>query len=252
MLPRLSDWVRLYIGPAQTVLVRRQRGFRALVTIRRETFASEFDALLVAVRSELALLPARTPVHVILSNHLVRFVLVPFSPQVVGTAALAAVARQAFRHVHGPAADDWAVSVSAVGERVRVAAAVDGRIRQGIIDAARSAGVHIGAIDPLLMDGFNTARPHLLASGWFATVEPARVTLLRTVDGEWARVVSARCDGDWRSTIRQLAEREAPWVEPGGDTFCQVAEYAIDDAEAPDHPVQRVISLMPSSMREAA
>lgn len=252
MLPRLSDSARLYIGPAQTVLVQNHRGLHARVAVRRETFEPEVDGLLVAVRSELASLPSRTPVHVILSNHLVRYVLVPFSPQVVGTVALGTVARQAFRHVHGPAADDWAVSVSAVGERTRVAAAVDQHLMQGIIDAGRSAGVHISAIDPLLMDGYNAARPHLFASGWFATVEPGRVTLLRTVDGEWARVVSARCNADWRSTIRQLADREAPWVEPGSDTFCQVAEYAIDDAESSVQPVQRVISLVPSSMPEAA
>jgi len=252
VLPRLSDSARVYIGPAQTVLALHHRGLHARVATRRETFEPGVDALLAAVRSELASLPSRTPVHVILSNHLVRYVLVPFSPQVVGTAALGTVAQQAFRHVHGSAADDWAVSVSAVGERVRVAAAIDERLRQGIIDAGRSAGVHVGAIDPLLMDGYNAARPHLLASGWFATVEPARVTLLRTVDGEWARVVSARCDADWRSAIRQLADREAPWVEPGSDAFCQVAEYAIDDHEASAHPVQRVISLVPSALPEAA
>ena len=247
-----SDSARLFIGPAQSVLVLQRRGLRSRIAIRRKSFEPDIDSLLVTVRGELASLPSRTPVRVILSSHLVRYALVPFSPRVVGAVALNTVAQQAFRHVHGAVVDNWAVAVSAVGERTRAAAAVDERLRQGIIDAAQSTGVHLNAIDPLLMDGYNAARPQLLSSGWFAVVESGRVTLVRTAGGDWARVVSARCDADWRSTICQLVEREAPWVEPGGHRFCQIADYLVDNADAPLQPVLRVISIAPSPMLEAA
>lgn len=252
MLPRLTDAAHLWLAPDRCVTVLQHRGLRTRAAVRRVTCESGIDSLLAAVSGELQTLPARTPVRVTLSNHLVRFALVPFSPHVVGDGALAGMARQAFRHVHGSVADEWSVSVSANGLRTRVAAAIDTRLQQGLIDGARSAGVFLAAIDPLLMHGFNAAREQLFASGWFAVAEPGRVTLARTRDGDWVRVVSTRCGDDWRGAIVQLVSREAPWVEAGSDGFCQVADFSFEQEDAPPQLAQRVISVMPHPQLEVA
>jgi len=252
VLPRLTDAAHLWLAPDRCVTVLRHRGLRSRAAVRRLTCAPGLDGLLAAARGELAALPARTPVRITLSNHLVRYELLPFSPHVVGHGALVAVAQQAFRHVHGEVAERWAVSVSATGMRTRIAAAIDTQLRAGLIDAARGAGVFLAALDPLLMDGYNAAREHLFASGWFAVAEPGRVTLARTVDGEWARIVSARCGDDWRDAIVQLVNREAPWVEAGSDGFCQVAELSFGQGDAPPQLAQRVISVLPNPLQEAA
>jgi hypothetical protein len=78
------------------------------------------------------------------------------------------------------------------------------------------------------------------------------VTLVRTLDGEWVRVVSTRCDDDWRGAIVQLVSREAPWVEADGDGFCQVAEFSFGQEDAAPQLAQRVISVMPNPLQEAA
>lgn len=252
MLPRLSDAAHLWLAPDRCVTVLQHRGLRSRAVVRSVPCAPGTEGLLAAARGELEALPARTPVRVTLSNHLVRYELVPFSPHVVGHGALATVAQQAFRHVHGAVAERWDISVSATGMQTRIAAAVDTPLRQGLIDAARAAGVFLAAVDPLLMEAYNAAREHLFASGWFAVAEPGRVTLVRTVGGEWVRVVSTRCGDDWRDAIVQLVHREAPWVEVDSDRFCQVADFSFGQGDTPPHLTQRVVSVMPNPLREAA
>lgn len=252
MLPRLSDTALLRLAPDRAVLLRHHRGLHARTNVRGRELAAGTEALLAAVREELADLRPRTPVHVSLSNRLVRFALVPFSARVVGEAQVAMMARQAFRRVHGAVADQWAVSVSAAGERTRVAAAVDQDLKQGLIDAAAAAGVYLQAIDPLFMDAYNGARSHLLASGWFAVVEPGRVVLARTSGGDWMRLAAARCDGDWRATIERLVARERPWTEGDDERFCQVADYTGEEHASALAPELRVVSLANTHLQEAA
>ena len=235
MLPRWSDVaeVRLDAGGVGVRLAHRGRHGRVS---HRYSAVADGQSLADVVQDELRRLPSRTPVHIRVSNHLVRYALLPFNEAIVGEAAVQAVARQAFRHVHGAAADGWAVTVTdgAPGMH-RIAAAIDATLKQGLVDAARAAHVHMASIDPLLMSGFNAAREHLLATGWFAVVEPGKVVLVRTVDADWRRVVGARCDGHWRRTIQRLVQRELPWVEGSGETFCQVALYGWpDEAEGMD------------------
>jgi hypothetical protein len=210
--------------------------------------------LLDVVRDELRRLPPRTPVHFRVSNHLVRYALVPFNAAVVGAAATEAVARQVFRHVHGASADGWSVSVTEGGPgAARMAAAIDGTLRQGLLDAARDAHVHVAAIEPLLMTGFNAAREHLLATGWFAVVEPGKVVLARTVDGRWHRITTARCDGHWRHTVQGMIRRELPWAEGEGERFCQVALFGwADEAEGMDCAMHVISAAGDAELREAA
>jgi hypothetical protein len=215
---------------------------------------SDGHPLLDVVRDELRRLPPRTPVHFRLSNHLVRYALVPFNAAVVGVAATQAVARQVFRHVHGAVADGWDVSVTeGAPGTVRVAAAIDGTLRQGLLDAARAAHVHVAAVEPLLMIGFNAAREHLLATGWFAVVEPGKVVVARTVDGQWRRIAAARCDGHWRDTIQGLIRRELPWVDGEGERFCQAALFGwADEADGMDFTMHVISAAGEAELREAA
>lgn len=242
MLPRWSDVaeVRVNVDGVGVLLAHRGRDRRVS---HRWAAVGENGSLLESVRGELHRLPPRTPVHFRLSNQLVRFALIPFSPEVAGQAAIQALARQAFRHLHGAVADQWTVTVTeATPGTHRVAAAIDTALLQGLLDAAGAAHVHVAALEPLLMVGFNAARTHLLATGWFAVVEPGKVVLARTVDGDWRRVVASHCDGHWRRTVQSLIQREAPWAEGPGETFCQVAHFGWADEVDGMSVTMRVIS----------
>ena len=253
MLPRWSDVADVRINADGVGVLLSHRGRHGRVTHRWSGVADE-RPLLEVVRDELRRLPPRTPVHLRVSNHLVRYALVPFNAAVVGAAATQAVARQVFRHVHGAVADGWAVSVTdAAPGAPRVAAAIDGTLQQGLIDAARAAHVHVAAIEPLLMTGFNAGREHLLATGWFAVVEPGKVVLARTIDGAWHRIAAARCDGHWRRTVQGLIRRELPWIEGDGELFCQVARFGwADEAEGMGLTMQVISAAGDAELREAA
>lgn len=253
MLPRWSDVADVRVSADGVGVSLMHRGRHGTVTHRWTGVAAD-RPLLEVVREELRRLPPRTPVHLRVSNHLVRYALVPFNAAVVGAAATDAVARQVFRHVHGPVADSWAMSVTEGGPGVtRVAAAMDDSLRQGLLDAARGAHVHVAAIEPLLMTGFNAGREHLLATGWFAVVEPGKVVVVRTVNGNWSRIATARCDGHWRRTVQGLIRRECPWVEGDGERFCQVALFGWpDEAEGMGWTMHVISAAGDADLREAA
>lgn len=252
MLPRWSDVAEVRVNADGVGVRLAHRGRSGRVSHRWAAVAAD-RPLLDVLRDELQRLPARTPVHFRVSSHLVRYALVPFNAAVAGAAATEAVARQVFRHVHGSVADGWAISVSDGAPGVaRVAAAMDDALKQGLLDAARRAHVHVAAVEPLLMTGFNAAREHLLATGWFAVVEPGKAVVARTVDGRWTRIASARCDGHWRQTVQGLIRRELPWVEGEGEAFCQVALFGwADEAEGMGWTMH-VIRTAGDELREAA
>jgi hypothetical protein len=253
VLPRWSDVADIRVNADGVGVRLAHRGRHGRVT-HRWSGVADGRPLLDVVGDELRRLPPRTPVHFRLSNHLVRYALVPFNAAVVGVAATQAVARQVFRHVHGAVADGWDITVTeGAPGAVRVAAALDGTLRHGLLDAAQAAHVHVAAIEPLLMTGFNAAREHLLATGWFAVVEPGKIVLARTVNGQWHRIAAARCDGHWRHTIQGLIQRELPWVEGEGERFCQVALFGwADEAEGMDHAMHVISAAGDADLREAA
>ena len=253
MLPRWSDVAEVRVNADGVGVRLAHRGRGARVTHRWSGVAQD-RPLLDVVREELQRLPARTPVHLRVSSHLARYALVPFSAAVVGSAASHAVARQVFRHVHGAVADGWAISVMEGGPGVtRVAAAMDDTLKQGLLDAARRAHVHVAAVEPLLMTGFNAAREHLLATGWFAVVEPGKAVVVRTENGSWSRIATARCDGHWRQTVQGLIRREVPWVQGDGERFCQVALFGwADEAEGMGWTTHVISTAGDADLREAA
>ena len=253
MLPRWSDVADVRVNADGVGVLLSHRGRHGRVT-HRWSGVADGRPLLDVVRDELRRLPPRTPVHLRVSNHLVRYALVPFNAAVVGEAATQAVARQVFRHVHGAVADGWAVSVTeAAPGATRVAAAIDGTLQQGLLDAARAAHVHVAAIEPLLMTGFNAGREHLLSTGWFAVVEPGKVVVARTIDGVWGRIAAARCDGHWRRTVHGLVRRELPWIEGHGEGFCQVALFGwADEANGMGLTMQVISAVGEDELREAA
>jgi hypothetical protein len=237
--PWLRNTLEVELAPGHVNLVHRERGLtrRGLrTTLRNERLRVEdaHDAAVWhgAVQALQAALPDRAGrphhVRVILSSHLVRYTLVPWSDALSDAAEEEAYARHCFERVHGEAAAQWELRVSAdCAGAPMLASAVDAQLLNALRDGFAAAGVRLDSIQPRLMAVCNDYRRRLQGRhAWLALLEPGRLCLALRQQGGWARVRSMRIGPGWREELALLLEREAYLADPGAaarDVFVWVS-----------------------------
>jgi hypothetical protein len=214
--PSWRDQLRIGLCPDRLLLAAYGRGFRPRL-VKTETVAFEpssqtpWAAPLAALPAAIARAGLRRPkVTVVLSNHFVRYAVLPWSAALRNDAAWQALARHHFAGVHGPASEGWAVRLSARSLRgARVAAAIDAALLDGLARAIGESGASFESAQPYLMAAFNRAcRAVGKESCWLAVEEPGRLTLALLLDGSWRSVRSRRADGAWPDILPETLERE--------------------------------------------
>ena len=144
-----------------------------------------------------------------LSNHLVRYALVPWSDALSTAAEEEAYVRHHFVKVHGERAKAWALRASeaAPGEP-RLASAIDAALVDALRKAFEGKKAKLVSIQPALMARFNAARDALPGEGaWLVVAEQERACIALHGGRGWRSVQNAR--GPWRATL----ERERHRVE---------------------------------------
>jgi hypothetical protein len=165
-----------------------------------------------ALRSALLTLRARgLKLQIILSEHFVRYGLVPWSEDLVRDSERLAFARLAFREVYGALADGWEICLDeAPAGEPGLACAVDRLLLNEIQDAAVSVGAHIEEIVPALADCLNKHRRLLQAREFcLANVEGGRVTFAFRTGAGWHAIRSRRINGLLPDDLPTLLKQEA-------------------------------------------
>ena len=154
---------------------------------------------------------------VMLSSRLVHYALVPWSDALGDADEEAAYARHFFERVHGEAAAQWALRVSAGGNgEPMLASAVDARLLDALRATFAAAGVRLDSIQPNLMAVCNDHRRRLQGRhAWLALLEPGSLCLALLQNGRWARIRSMRIGPGWRVELGLLLAREAYLADPG-------------------------------------
>lgn len=151
---------------------------------------------------------------VVLSNHWVRYAVLPWQPDVTSTAEVDQLARLRFERCFGAAASGWTIRTCDRGYgAAHVACAVDA----GLISALRAClathRVRLTELQPLLMAAYNDARREITGSAAFAIVEPGRVCLGLLQQRRWLAIASRRTGADLGEAIEQeLATLDADAV----------------------------------------
>ena len=144
----------------------------------------------------------------VLSNHFVRYALVPWSDALASEAEERAYVRHHFSKIHGERAKSWALSWSENGKGSRLAAAIDGEL----VAELKRAVPGLASIQPYLMAAVNRSRrliPH--EGAWLALVEEGRACVALHSGGAVRSVQNLR--GDWLELLereRRRAAGEAP------------------------------------------
>ena len=143
----------------------------------------------------------------ILSNHFVRYAIVPWSEGLDSAAEEEAYVRHHFAKIHGERAKSWALRWSGNGA-TRLASAID----PGLLDALKQALPRLVSLQPYLMAAINRCRKSIPKSGaWLALVEEERACIALHAGGRWQSVQNTR--GAWLDLLdreRHRAGGEAP------------------------------------------
>lgn len=156
---------------------------------------------------------------VILSNHFVSYVLVPWYDNLSDEDEIAH-AQHCFKELYGDTADGWEVRVSPNSAGLpALASAVDTRLLDELHGMLEGAGLSIKSIQPHLMAAFNCCRHSLQGrNAWFALLEPGNLCLGILQKGQFSWMRKMRIGNAWNEELSMHLEREAYLAEGGGVT----------------------------------
>jgi hypothetical protein len=152
----------------------------------------------------------KADVDVVLSGHLVRFVVMPWTADVSEQDA-AAYARHQFNSIYGSAAGAWAVRMGvAHPRRPRVAAATERALVDELSAQIAPYDMRVRSLRPLLstlVDALPAKDPAL--SGWTALLEPGCVHVACLDSGHCVDIRGARYEADPAPVLLSLLHESA-------------------------------------------
>lgn len=235
----MSPWshsaLQVVICPDQLVLlpVRRTLSWRGglrhaihdpyNVPCNSKAGGPPWGAALQALEAELPEFRGGRPVAtVILSNHFMRYTLVPWSEKLANADEELAFTRHCFTRVYGQAAERWALRLDQGPTALRLASAMDEAFLDGLRSVFEGADIALKSIQPHLMAAFNGFRGSLRQhSAWFALLEPGSLCLALLHRGDWVRVRNMKICDAWREALPTILEREA-YLADLPDVPCEV------------------------------
>jgi hypothetical protein len=195
------------------IVARRRRGWRAAPD--KTILEVETSGNAVNWQPAVAALPAAmiagAAVTVVLSNHFVRYALLPWNPSLTRDDEWHALARHRLALVHGPAAEEWVIRCTETAPRgPRLACGVDRALIAALEEKVAASGASLVSVQPYLMAAFNHIRLAIgNGPGWAVIQEPGRLVLALIQDGVWAALRTRKADGHWRAALPDILERES-------------------------------------------
>lgn len=191
------------MAPREVRVVRRRGALRSAVVEARvqpcdPAFGPQpWDGAIAALKDCDPALRAT----VILSNHFVRYAVVPWSDALDSEVEEEAYVRHHFAKIHGERAAGWAMRWTDSGD-MRLASAID----KALLDALKQALPRLASVQPYLMSAVNRCRKAIPKSGaWLALVEDERACIALHAEGRWRSVQNAR--GPWLDLLERARHR---------------------------------------------
>ena len=219
-------------GESVRIVVRRDRIAVARTGARARMIASHSESFevqgLMPILDVLEKLLADSrwrdaSAHVVLSDSLVRYTMLPESAELVTVADETALALHRIRNIHGGGAGDWNVRIgNPLDDGAQPVAAVESAFVSRLGELLQSAGLRVRAIEPVFMSAYNRARARISGDRfWFASLEPGTVCLARAEAGRWRSVSVRASDGDFDRVLAvMMNEARLAGAADGEDGRC--------------------------------
>lgn len=228
MSPLWREHIQVLVSPGGLTLARLSRGLRPAVMARAvvpvgQEAGSGLPAWTAAVQMLGETLQeaawAKADLSVVLSNHFVRYQVIPWQDDLQDESELIEYADRLMRKTYGRETARWSIQLSIDGVgRPCVASAIDGQLLDELRALAIAQDRRLLSLRPLLMEAFNWAKPWLTpAYQWLVVVEKGMICASLVGQGRWVAVRLLRARTDWPSELVAMLERE---------------QFILDEAEA--------------------
>jgi hypothetical protein len=164
---------------------------------------------------------------IILSNHFVRYAIVPWRNELVGDAERLAFVRHCFVKVYGARAEGWELRLSENRYGApAVASALEPALLEALRTATRAAALRLESVEPFLAAAFNRSRADIPGdSFWFVAAEKGRACVARVDGGVWHSLRNQRIGDDWTRELPLALARER-LLAGGAEAGVRVYLYA--------------------------
>ena len=212
MSPLWRDEIGIYLAPHKLALTRLARGVRPR-SIGEANWSNDLEDdvhwsnALNALNAFLAKPEWQGAVaRIVVSDHWVRYAMVPFSDALSGAAERLAHARHVLNGIYGEVVSQWTVTL---GEsrpgRDQVACALPAGLIEELQLMLLRYRIPLKSLQPQLVSAYNHWRARLPESGaWFVSIEQGSLAAARLGGGNWDRVRSVRIGADWGVELRRL------------------------------------------------
>jgi len=216
VLPSWRDEVRVALCPDRVTLARVSRRWRPEVIAKHvvqcsAAGSSDWKPCLEALQQAL-----REPfVHdadatVIISNHFVRYAMVPWSEHLASDDEKRAWVKHHFVELYGELAGATEFRWSEERpDTACVASAIDGEFVAEIRAAFESTSLRLRSVQPYVMAVFNRWKQHSKGnSAWFLVAETGRACIAAVANGAWRTITSKKIGLDWQAELPLVLGRE--------------------------------------------
>lgn len=216
MLLSLTDYYCASIAPGSATLLHMQRGWRPAI-LQKSLASGVVKTGGFPWLSELGLLEgllseARRglPLSIIISNHYMRYRLIPAPPLSMSSVDVQALMQHCFRETYGDVVDGWHIHANPLPDGGdRVACAVDRALMEGLKAAAGKASLRLVSAQPYFMNGFNAVRRRINGTAaCFVQVESGRMILGAMCDNNWLGLRAVTAPPQWQEELSAHIERE--------------------------------------------
>jgi hypothetical protein len=212
----LTDYYCASIAPGCAALLRMRRGWRPVVVQKScangatKQAASPWLAELSLLESLLGEVQHGLPLNITLSNHYVRYRLIPAPPFAMPADGVQALMKHCFRDTYGDVVNDWKIRANLMpGQGDVVACAVDKALIEGLKAMADKASFRLGSVQPYFMPGFNAdCRRFNGEAVCFVQAEPGRIILGTLCDRNWLGLRAVATTPGWKEELPAHIERE--------------------------------------------
>lgn len=235
------DRLLLSLAPGAVALARVSRGPRPRLLDQQRIEcdpacgAEPWQGAIAALEAAVApLRRERLRVTAVLSNHFVRYAVVPYDAAAATPEEESALARFQFRKIHGERSDRWEIRVGTAPRGApRLASAVDGALIEALRGQfPRQGTVRLVSAQPWLMSVFNLWSRRAAHDAWLLLVEPGRACCARfEARGGFRAVQSVR--GEFRSAEDWAALMEREALRAGVGAAADAVVMRADGGDAP-------------------
>jgi hypothetical protein len=233
------EQVTIALSPQQVTMVRCSRGLRPALKDRKalacpapvdgENWQPAIEVLRDALTHPNIEAADAT---VVLSNHFVRYLLLPWNPDLVTAQEELAFARARFVQAFGGAAQDWVLKLSPARPGApSVACALERPLLQVVTALIAGSPLRLRSLQPSLMAVCNERDRLPAGDAWIAIAESGRLLLGALRAGEWVSLRSRPLNGH-AVVLVEIIEQEALLldIEPGNGKIYlhRTGEAALD------------------------